>query len=388
VSPTELLHAALYPLPDLILAVDPSTLRIADVNRPAEALGYPKAELVALALDALLDAPRTELARFIAAADSRSIELRARRRDGGLALVSIRASRSGAATAGPCVLVVLREVPEHARVLKEIERLHGVLDGVVKSLEQLSAAPHPHPHAAAPPAEIADEKSHDVAAPWLPELTLEQYAGLCAETELHPGRIQEIHARYGLSTAMARKALDDVWSEKFARDTGMRAQWGALSARYREWFQAQQRPRVEVTAPPSQPEEQDDPRSNRVTTPPSEGRAPALPFAAAENTESRRIFDARATVAPNDVRPSSSGPLPFKLVETPDLTVEQYAALTVEIEAHPENQARIVAMYGMHSEAAWRACESLWSGRLVADPALRQRWTTLATELRNKRLKK
>jgi hypothetical protein len=260
VSPSELLHPALQALPDVTLAIDPPSLRIVDVNRAVSALGYPRAELLTLGLDALLECPRDDLARFVRAADGRAIELPARWRDGARGRVSARAATSAGAAAWPCVLLVLREVPEHARALEQIERLRGVLTGVLDSLEQLS-------------------------------------------------------------------------------DEGAR---------------------IAVPAP----------------LPAARPSAPTGAF--------RPVLDARGTVAATDLQAKPGAALPFKPAEVPDLSIEQYAMLTVELETYPARRAEILGMSGIFTDSTWLACEAHWAALLVVDPGLRQRWLKLGADFRNK----
>ncbi len=54
------------------------------------------------------------------------------------------------------------------------------------------------------------------------------------------------------------------------------------------------------------------------------------------------------------------------------------------MEAYPDRRAEVLGRYGIHSEAAWHACEGHWAARLVGDMALRQRWMTVGAELRQK----
>jgi hypothetical protein len=153
-------------------------------------------------------------------------------------------------------------------------------------------------------------------------------------------------------------------------------------------------------------------REQRSTSPTTQVRAAPLPFVPAESgivpqpwfapgpvsatgtfqamgppSQPSAPADVRATIAVSDPRAAAEA-LPFKSAGVFDLSIEQYAALAIELEAYPQHQAQILGMYGIQSEAAWRACESLWAGRLVADPSLRQRWIRISADLRNKLVKR
>ena len=100
----------------------------------------------------------------------------------------------------PCVLVVIRETDERAHVLEEIHRvrdaLGGALEGLGRLVDRYRAAPPPAANAAAtrPEASVAR----------LPELSVQQYAALCAETRRCPARAADTYTRYGLVAEEAR----------------------------------------------------------------------------------------------------------------------------------------------------------------------------------------
>ena len=324
---SEVLHRALYALPDVTLAVEGRSLRIIDVNRAGETFGYARAELLALSLDALLDSPRAELLRCIAASDRSVIASRVRCKDGSAASVSLRASTSAAAASTPCVVVVVRELPDQAH--PEIEEACRALRAALASLERL-----------VPEAEPADEPTRET-----PELSLEQYACLEVETELAWDPIDKINSRYGL-TEVLRTAVDQHWRNKLANDPALQREHGRLMDQYFAWFQANRR--VSSDSPHVGPDE----------------------------TKSRV-----------DMLLMSAEVMPFRPPEVPDLTVEQYAALTVEMDANPTNHAQVLELYGISSEAVWHACEAHWEALLQADPSLRKRWMRLVSDLRGKLVK-
>ena len=110
---------------------------------------------------------------------------------------------------------------------------------------------------------------------------------------------------------------------------------------------------------------------------------PPPPAAPQPQPQPAAMADVRATMAVGDIR-FGAGALPFKPAGMPELTVEQYAALMVELEAYPEKRGEVLAMYGIHTDAAWTACDEHWTARLVGDPALRQRWIKLSADLKKK----
>lgn len=56
-------------------------------------------------------------------------------------------------------------------------------------------------------------------------LSVRDYAALCAERELAPDRDSEIHERYDVHGEAARKLLDDLFAQRFARSPSLRSVW-------------------------------------------------------------------------------------------------------------------------------------------------------------------
>jgi hypothetical protein len=327
----------------------------------------------------------------LAAADASSIDVGVRLENGAVVHATARAASSAAAASAACVLVVIRDVPEHARVLAEIDRVRGVLDGASEALARLSELQRT---AAPPPSRDADVPTPRGPAR-VPELSVAQYASLCVEAEVNANNLAAVDARYGIGDEAARAELHRVWNEKLAADGALKEQWMALAAQYRGYLQAQHHARAERA--PSQPEGPDAARQQRTTAPSAGMKRPiTLPFARSEAAfagpasqatpgppDAEAELDARGTLGISSAFRASEV-LPFKSTEAPELTVEQFTAISVELEGYPERRADILAKHGIASEAAWRACDERWAARFVGDAALRHRWMKLAAELRTK----
>ena len=67
-------------------------------------------------------------------------------------------------------------------------------------------------------------------------LTLEQYATLCAEIAVFPGRTEAIFAQYGLAARQDRLTADAAWQEKLRADNALMARWQALYLHYHEHY--------------------------------------------------------------------------------------------------------------------------------------------------------
>jgi hypothetical protein len=63
-------------------------------------------------------------------------------------------------------------------------------------------------------------------------LSLEQYAGLCAELFVFPGQAEAIYRRYGLIDLGERRAFDHLWQERLRRNPAQEQEW---QGRYRHY---------------------------------------------------------------------------------------------------------------------------------------------------------
>lgn len=75
-----------------------------------------------------------------------------------------------------------------------------------------------------------------------PPMSLEQYAAFCAELAVFPAHAVSIHLRYGLASADARKALDEVFARRFGVDPSQQRRWQALVVHYGDWYRRQPAP--------------------------------------------------------------------------------------------------------------------------------------------------
>ncbi|WP_437682418.1 hypothetical protein [Sorangium sp. So ce131] len=96
---------------------------------------------------------------------------------------------------------------------------------------QAPRAPEPARPAQGPPA-VAPSGA---AGPSSPTLSLEQYASLCVELSLHPGRTDETLKRYRI-TEEQRARLDAYWQARIAGDPGVASAWKRAYVFYRDWL--------------------------------------------------------------------------------------------------------------------------------------------------------
>jgi len=71
-----------------------------------------------------------------------------------------------------------------------------------------------------------------------PELSLEQYASLCVERTLQPGRESEVAKRYQILTAQALHALDARWRQRFHNEGELFRRWQHAYAQYEAWVRS------------------------------------------------------------------------------------------------------------------------------------------------------
>lgn len=78
---------------------------------------------------------------------------------------------------------------------------------------------------------------------------------------------------------------------------------------------------------------------------------------------------------------SSSGPTNAKPAPDPELTLEQHAALYVELELYPERRADILRRYGL-TASQYARIDTGWDAQLTLDPRLAATWQQLASQHR------
>jgi hypothetical protein len=86
----------------------------------------------------------------------------------------------------------------------------------------------PSSRAACPPAPTAGAAER--------RLTVYEYAALCAELAIFPGRSDEIHRRYGLADLRQRNAFEAQWQRWLHDDLDLLRCVNDLIERYRAWF--------------------------------------------------------------------------------------------------------------------------------------------------------
>jgi hypothetical protein len=71
----------------------------------------------------------------------------------------------------------------------------------------------------------------------LPQLTLEQYASLCAERNAKPGELEATLRKYGLADDKAERSLDDQWKQSFDARPKQRERWLQMVREYTAWLE-------------------------------------------------------------------------------------------------------------------------------------------------------
>lgn len=79
------------------------------------------------------------------------------------------------------------------------------------------------------------------ARPAAPELTLDQYASLCAAIAVFPQRADALFQQYGLSSQEDRPSVDRTWRERLRRDPALYKDWSERYKRYQEHWTLQAR---------------------------------------------------------------------------------------------------------------------------------------------------
>lgn len=74
-------------------------------------------------------------------------------------------------------------------------------------------------------------------------LTVEEYAAVCAEIELHPDRALQAYNRQGVRSVEEGERVHKLFAIRFQVDKDLHARWKELTRRYGEWLRTQQEPR-------------------------------------------------------------------------------------------------------------------------------------------------
>ncbi len=86
---------------------------------------------------------------------------------------------------------------------------------------------------------LKEALAEDPRAMNLPDLTIQQYASLCAEREVKPAEREMIHQKYGLPDDAASEALDAHWHRLFDTQPQVRERWQDLHSQYVAWLRQQ-----------------------------------------------------------------------------------------------------------------------------------------------------
>jgi hypothetical protein len=103
-------------------------------------------------------------------------------------------------------------------------------------------APHADPFAGIPLPEVFAPAPAETLVPADPslteELSLMQYAALCAELAVFADREEQIFAKYGLSSPERRARIDAAWRDRLENQTMTYAEWRQLFQHFMEHFLA------------------------------------------------------------------------------------------------------------------------------------------------------
>lgn len=156
--------------------------------------------------------------------------------------------------APPPAPVAMASVPDHTVGVDQLSPVAGLAIPFAGSREAPKPAADDEPPAStggetvtlgetSPVAHLAVpfDSARKKAGAAAPELTLEQYASLCASCEADPEATPRIEKEYGITTRNARAALDARWGKRFHDNALERVRFDQLVAQYRDWVRRQQR---------------------------------------------------------------------------------------------------------------------------------------------------
>jgi hypothetical protein len=89
-----------------------------------------------------------------------------------------------------------------------------------------------------PPAERtgpAPEDARPALPPHLAAIDVEGYAALCAQCQVWPSFMSEIHASFGIASHAERSALDDHWRARLGSDSALAESFQWHRDRHEQW---------------------------------------------------------------------------------------------------------------------------------------------------------
>jgi len=98
---------------------------------------------------------------------------------------------------------------------------------------------------AAPPTDLASTKQLQQGAATgegLPELSVQQYASLCATCQRHPDQLEPTLHQWGIADRETHERLNAMWRSKLDADAVLRQRFDDLVVQYRQWLERLSKP--------------------------------------------------------------------------------------------------------------------------------------------------
>ena len=154
------------------------------------------------------------------------------------------AGAGGPAEGRPAARSLVLRIPRRALEAEIVRSSGGSVDAttaLVPSLLELSPLPFQPRRSARPTVEPRPASAAPVAAAAAPpgasqELTLAQYASLCAELALYPDHTSEVWRRYRIADATAAERIHRYWALRFLADPALEPTYWESHRQYFTWL--------------------------------------------------------------------------------------------------------------------------------------------------------
>jgi len=189
------------------------------------------------------------------------------------------------------------------------------------------------------------------------DMPLRQYASLCVDIGNRPENAADTLARYRL-TPESKRTIDKLYRDRFVADPALFGEFRRACDAYQTYLSKQPSP-VRAAAAGGRSHDAARPLAAHSASSPSAAHSASSSSAA----HSASSPSASAWPSPHSASPSSP-------VSIPQLTIDQYAAVLVDLQLAPAHRAAVLQRHRL-TEPLIAALDAAWSRYLATDPAAR-----------------
>ena len=205
-------------------------------------------------------------------------------------------------------------------------------------------------------------------------MPLRQYASLCVDIGNRPESVTDTLARYRL-TAESKRTIDKLYRDRFVADPALFGEFRRACDAYQTYLSKRPPAAHEASGPRPPAAAARAPAGASPPVPAHSTSAPAAPPWPSAHSASPpassgwpSAHSASAPAAPP--WPSAHSAAPSSPVSIPPLTIDQYAAVLVDLQLAPAHRAAVLQRHRL-TEPLIAALDAAWSRYLATDPAAR-----------------